>query len=51
MNSSGNTNSSSSSNEKTVTIRCQRLNPEKNNTFEEVDVEVKSYKLDVYVYN
>ena len=42
---SGNTssnsgNSSFTQNEKTITIRCQRLNPERDNTFEEVDVEV-----------
>merc|ERR1711981_751343 len=37
---SSNSNSSFTQNEKTVTIRCQRLNPDKNNTFEEVDVEV-----------
>ena len=38
---SGNSNSSFTQNAKTVTIRCQRLNPEKNNTMEEVDVEVR----------
>ena len=38
---SGNSNSSLPKNEKTVTIRCQRLNPNKNNTMEEVDVEVR----------
>merc|ERR1711902_35846 len=37
---SGSSNSSLPKNEKTVTIRCQRLNPNKNNTMEEVDVEV-----------
>ena len=37
---SSNSNSSFTQNEKTVTIRCQRINPDKNNTFEEVDVEV-----------
>ena len=40
---SGSSNSSLPKNEKTVTIRCQRLNPNKNNTMEEVDVEVAAF--------
>ena len=47
---SSNSNSSFTQNEKTVTIRCQRINPDKNNTFEEVDVEV-TIKLQLFIYN
>ena len=47
---SSNSNSSFTQNEKTVTIRCQRINPDKNNTFEEVDVEV-TIKLEFFFYN